>query len=52
MAAWLTVTFFQDVPSQRYPRLEKYESVTALTPVPVAPASAVEDRLLPVSVSR
>lgn len=51
LAAWLTVTFFLEVPSQRYPRMEKHQSVTALAPVPIDPTAAVDEGSLPVSFS-
>lgn len=37
LAAWLAVTFFHQVPSQRYPKLEKYPNTT-MRVAPEAPA--------------
>ena len=54
LAGWLVLTFVRDVPSQRYPKLEKYPATTAskaeteLEPV----ALDVKSVDLPVSVSR
>jgi len=45
LAGWLAVTFFHHVPSQRYPKLEKYPTTsmrvapTAATPAVVAKSS-------------
>lgn len=56
LAGWLGVTFIREVPSQRYPKMERYESVsTELVPVPVPvgadSATASNELVLPVSFS-
>ena len=54
LAAWLAVTFVYEVPSQRYPKLDKYPK-TAVNLEKPAPAAAVEVKnssVAGVSVSR
>lgn len=52
LAGWLAVTFFRDVPSQRYPRLDKYPAVSSTEADEAPPLPALEEQLIPVSVSR
>jgi hypothetical protein len=40
LTGWLAVTFVYEVPSQRYPKLDKYPT-TAVTPEKTAPAMPV-----------
>lgn len=51
LGAWLAITFFQEVPTQRYPKLDKHQR-SAKAPDP-SEAKAAESRteLLQVSVS-
>ncbi len=51
---WLAVTFIHQVPSQRYPKLDRYPTTTMRKPTATpAPAVAVEETaVFPVSVSR
>lgn len=53
LAGWLAVTFFYEVPVQRYPKLDKYPATT-LEPgreKPVASAAKPESPVVQVSVS-
>ena len=53
LAGWLTVTFFNHVPAQRYPRLDR-ESTAAISPTaPPAETGASGEKsvVFPVSVS-
>ncbi|MCP5531937.1 MAG: hypothetical protein H7A49_00605 [Akkermansiaceae bacterium] len=52
LAGWLAVTFFRDVPSQRYPRLDKYPSVSSTDTDEKPPVPALDGQVMPVSVSR
>lgn len=53
LAGWLGATFFNDVPSKRYPRLDNKTAAVSLSdeikPATVEPAKSLA---LPVSVSR
>lgn len=54
LAGWLGFTFIHEVPSQRYPKLQKYTATKQdrTTPVLAAPMNAVsEARFFHVSVS-
>lgn len=54
LSGWLAVTFIHQVPSQRYPKLDKYPTTTMTKPA-TAPAAAIlaeETATFPVSVSR
>ena len=46
------MTFFRDVPSQRYPRLDKYPSVSSTDTDEKPPVPALDGQVMPVSVSR
>jgi hypothetical protein len=41
LAGWLAVTFFHQVPSQRYPKLEKYPTTSMHTPAAAATPAVV-----------
>jgi hypothetical protein len=52
LAGWLAVTFIHEVPTQRYPRLDKDPAVS-IAPRKTADASTVADKESPVAhVSR
>jgi hypothetical protein len=48
LAGWLAVTFVHEVPTQRYPRLDK-EPAAAIAPGKTADATAVADEESPVA---
>jgi hypothetical protein len=53
LAGWLAVTFFHVMPSQRYPKLQKYPATT-FAPQPAKPVAAAAVQEIPaaqVSVS-
>ena len=53
LAGWLGATFFNDVPSQRYPKLDKKPATAALDDsTPALIATHLQPVVLPDSVSR
>lgn len=50
LGAWLAITFFREVPAQRYPKLDKYRN-TAKASETHDKADASSEELLQVSVS-
>lgn len=54
LAGWLTVTFFNRVPTQRYPRLDRNPTaaIAPTTPTAETDASIRKTAVFPVSVSR
>jgi hypothetical protein len=55
LAGWLGLTFIHEVPSQHYPKLQKYADAgpQMTSPEPAGPAeSRPEDKLMHVSVSQ
>ena len=54
LGAWLAITFFHEVPTQRYPKLDKYRrsaDTGRAGDKPVASAAENDPELLQVSVS-
>ena len=54
LAGWLGATFLNDVPSQRYPKLDKNPATVSLPgdSNPALTATQVKSAVLPVSFSR
>ncbi len=52
LAGWLGATFFNEVPAQRYPKLDKKPATTAVASEPGLHVAEVKPVALPVSVSR
>jgi hypothetical protein len=48
LAGWLAVTFFHAMPSQRYPKLQKYPATT-LAPQPTKPVVSTAAKEIPVA---
>jgi hypothetical protein len=51
LGAWLAITFFQEVPAQRYPKLDKHQRSAKSADPSEAKAAAAGAQLLQVSVS-
>lgn len=54
LSAWLAYTFITEVPSQRYPKLDKYQYQSENTATPEDPqmAASVEPEISPLSLSQ
>jgi hypothetical protein len=54
LTGWLAITFVHQVPTQRYPKLDKYPTTSLRKPIttPVTTAIAEESTAHTVSVSR
>jgi hypothetical protein len=54
LSAWLAVTFVTEVPTQRYPKLDKYErqSTRADHPEQSHIAATAQPEIFPVSISQ
>jgi hypothetical protein len=51
LGAWLAITFFQDVPTQRYPKLDKHQRSAKAADPSEARSAETSPQLLQVSVS-
>ena len=54
LSAWLAVTFLTEVPTQRYPKLDKYQRQSEQERLPADPhmVSTAEAEVFPVSISQ
>ena len=51
LAGWLAVTFVYEVPSQRYPKLDKYPTTSVSPEKPAAVATTPDSEVAHVSAS-